>query len=64
MKIQDVRKKSEQDLKKLLAETRENVRHLRFKIASKELKNPQALRQAKKDIARMLTVLKERSYAK
>lgn len=64
MRIQDIRKKSEPDLKKLLAETRENVRHLRFKIATKELKNPHLLKEARKDIARMLTVLEENINAK
>lgn len=60
MKIQDIRKKSEEDLKKILADFRENVRSLRFKIASKEVKNHQLLRAQKKDIAKIMTVLSER----
>lgn len=61
MKILELRKKSEEDLKKLLGELRENARNLRFKIASREIKNHQLLRQARKDIARILTVLREKS---
>ena len=61
MRVQDVRKKSEEDLNKLLAELRENVRSLRFKIASREIKNHQLLRVVKKDIAKILTVITQRS---
>lgn len=59
MKVKDIRKKSKEDLAKLLKELRENVRSLRFKIASKEIKNHQLLRLARKDIARILTILRE-----
>lgn len=61
MKITEIRKKSDVDLVKLLSELKEQVRNLRFKIASKEVKNHQLLRQAKKDIARILTIMKEKS---
>lgn len=61
MKIAEIRKKSDQDLQKTLAELREEVRGLRFKIGSKEVKNHQMLRHAKKNVARVLTILKERS---
>ncbi len=60
MKPQEIRKKSEEDLQRLLGELKEQVRNFRFKIASKEVKNHQLLRIAKKDIARILTILKER----
>lgn len=64
MKIQEIRKKTGEDLQKLLAELKENVRDLRFKIASKEIKNHQLMRRAKKDIARILTVLKEQTHVR
>lgn len=60
MKVQELRKKSGNDLKKMLGELKENVRSLRFKIASKEVKNHQLLRVAKKDIARILTIIKDK----
>lgn len=62
MKIQEIRKKTENDLQKLLADLQENVRSTRFKIISKEIKNHQVLRQAKKDVARILTVLREKKH--
>lgn len=61
MKVKDIRKKSKEDLAKLLKELRENVRSLRFKIVSKEIKNHQLLRLARKDIARILTILREKN---
>ena len=61
MKISDIRKKSDADLKKLLPELSESVRGLRFKIASKELKNHQQMKAVRKDIARIMTILKQRS---
>ncbi len=64
MKVQDARKKSDTDLQKLLSEIRENARSLRFKIVSKEVKNHQQLKFLKKDIARILTILRERHAAK
>ena len=60
MKIQDIRKKSETDLLKLIDELRGTVRDVRFRIANKEIKNHQQLRQLRKNIARILTVLKEK----
>ena len=64
MKPQEIRKKSQEDLKKLLPELRENIRSLQFKIASKEIKNHQLLRLVKKDLARVLTILKEQHDTK
>jgi len=61
VKIADIRKKPDQDLRKNLTELRDEVRAIRFKVVSKEVKNHQLLRQAKKSVARVLTVLKERS---
>ena len=60
MKIQEIRKKSSEDLLKLLEEMKDNIRTLRFKVASKEIKNHQQLRHTKKDLAKILTILRER----
>lgn len=59
MKIKDLREKGIEELKKLLAEKREATRKLRFDIASKQVKNNRDLRNDKKDIARILTIIKE-----
>jgi len=60
MKITDIRKKTDADLKKLLAEFTGKVREMRFKIASKELKNHQEMRAVRKDVARIMTILNQR----
>ena len=59
-KTADIRKRSKDDLAKQLSELRGSVRELRFRIAGKEVKNHQQLRQVRKDIARILTVLREK----
>jgi len=59
MKAEELRKKSKLQLQKLLKEKRERLRQLRFDLVSKKLKNYREIRQIKKDIARILTVLRE-----
>lgn len=60
MQMAELRKKSEADLLKLLPELREKTRSLKFRIGSKEVKNYNELKFVKKDIARILTILKEK----
>ena len=59
MKAEELRKKSKLQLQKLLKEKRERLRQLRFDLTAKKLKNYREIRQIKKDIARILTVLRE-----
>ncbi|NQU83828.1 MAG: 50S ribosomal protein L29 [Parcubacteria group bacterium] len=60
MKTQELREKSENEIKKLLAEKREGLRDLRFKVSQRQLKNIREVRKVKKSIARFLTILKEK----
>jgi len=60
MKINQLRKQSRGELQKLLRESREKLRTLRFDLASGKLKNVREIREIKKDIARILTLLKEK----
>ena len=60
MKMQDLLKKSPEDLLKQLAEARGSARDLRFRISGKEVKNHQQLRFIRKDIARILTALRQK----
>lgn len=59
MKIKELREKNSEELKKLLGEKREHLRKLRFDIASRQIKNNKELRNTRKDIARILTLIKE-----
>ncbi|MFN3301543.1 MAG: 50S ribosomal protein L29 [Patescibacteria group bacterium] len=59
MKIKELRQKTKEELQKLLIEEREKLRLLRFDIALKKSKNVREIRKTKKNIARILTLLKE-----
>jgi large subunit ribosomal protein L29 len=64
MELKELRHKPESELHKLLVLARENFRDLRFKIISKQHKDVREIRQVKKMIARILTVLKEKKMVK
>jgi len=57
MKPQELRQKSKKELQKLLSEKREKLRSLRFDLVSGKVKNVREIREVKKDIARILTIL-------
>ena len=59
MKKVEVQKKSKSDLEKLIRDKRERLRFLRFNLAVGKVKNVREVREVKKDIARILTKLKE-----
>lgn len=59
MKLKDIRKKNESELKEILAVKREKLRELRFKDSNKQLKNVREIRNVRKEIAQLLTLLKE-----
>lgn len=63
MKIKELREKKDLELDKLLAELREELHAMRFKDSGKQLKEVRNIRKVKKDIARILTLKKERQLA-
>jgi ribosomal protein L29 len=62
MKISDIRKKTDKELQKLLADTRNQLRETRFKVAARQFKDYKKFGLIKKDIARILMVMKENQY--
>ena len=60
MKAEEIRGMSETQLKIALEENRQELFNLRFQIATRKIKNHQRIPQVKKDIARIMTALKER----
>lgn len=60
MMMDEIRKMSDEELAKKETELREDVFRMKFKMASGELEDTSAIRNAKKDIARIKTVLTER----
>lgn len=63
MKAVDLRTKSQDELKDELLGLRKEAFNLRFQTASGQLENTARVRQVKKDIARIKTILGERSGA-
>ncbi|MDD3491426.1 MAG: 50S ribosomal protein L29 [Candidatus Pacebacteria bacterium] len=61
VKTKDLRQKSNEELNQLLSESQKKLRELRFNLASGKVKNVRSVRALKKDIARILTILNEKS---
>ncbi|PIZ98852.1 MAG: 50S ribosomal protein L29 [Candidatus Komeilibacteria bacterium CG_4_10_14_0_2_um_filter_37_10] len=59
MDLKELRKKEMSVLQTELAHQREELREMRFSVSNKQLKNLRVIRVVKKDIARILTVIKE-----
>lgn len=57
MKASEFKTMSVSDLQKKLAELRKKTQEQRFSIANNQLSNLRETRKAKKDIARIMTVL-------
>ncbi|MEI7904095.1 MAG: 50S ribosomal protein L29 [Candidatus Firestonebacteria bacterium] len=60
MKVKEIRDLNEQEIKAKLAEKKKELNELNLKLAMKTLEKPALIPALKKDIARMLTVLKEK----
>jgi ribosomal protein L29 len=60
MELKELKMKNEKELNAFLSEQREKLREIRFRDASKQLKNIREIRMAKKMIARIHTVLKSK----
>ena len=63
MKAADLRENSMDELAEALAEAKEELFNLRFQLATNQLDNTARLKQVKKDIARIRTVMREREKA-
>ena len=57
---EDLRKKSNEELQKMVVELKEKLLKLRFKNAFGQLENPMDIRKTRRQIARILTILRER----
>ncbi len=58
MKVIELQKKSKPELEKLIRDKSEHLRVLRFSLAAGKLKNVRELRETKRDIARILTIMR------
>ena len=60
MDFKELQTKSEAELQKLLGQSREKLRELRFKDSNKQLKNVREIRIVKEQIAQVLTILNKK----
>ncbi|MBO5143382.1 MAG: 50S ribosomal protein L29 [Clostridia bacterium] len=60
MKVSEIREKTSSDLANLEAELKQELFKLRFQNATNGLDNPMKIKNVKKDIAKIKTILRER----
>lgn len=63
MKISEIREMPNEDIGREVKEKRRALFNLRFQKETEQLERPAELRQLKRDIAQMLTVLHERELS-
>ena len=63
MKINKIREMSSPELEKELGELKTELFKLRFSLATNGLDNPLKIKEVKKDIARINTILRQRELA-
>ncbi len=59
-KIREWREKSKDSLNQEIIPLKEKLRSLRFQLSSGKIKNNHEIQQTKKDIARILTIVKQK----
>ncbi|GBD34638.1 50S ribosomal protein L29 [bacterium HR35] len=64
MKAKELRNKSLEELKRLEGELRKKIQELKMLKALKKLDKPHLLKLTRKDLARVLTVIKEKLIQK
>lgn len=63
LKINKIKEMSSQDLEKELGELKQELFKLRFNLATNGLDNPMKIKEVRKDIARIKTILRQREIA-
>lgn len=59
MKPFEIREKTLDEVKEDLLTAQENLRNLKFQIVTSQLEKTSMIRQAKRDVARLKTIIKE-----
>jgi large subunit ribosomal protein L29 len=63
-KAEDIRDMSDDEIKTRITEAQEELFRLRFRGATQQLENPSLIKNLRRDVARMRTILSEREMAK
>jgi len=64
VKASSMRDKTEDEIRQRLTELREEMFNLRFRNSMRQLDSPLKIRQGRREIARLLTVLREKEGQK
>lgn len=62
--LQDLRQNSPQDLQVKLSDLKQELFNLRFQLATGQLENPMRIKEVKKSIAQIKTILREEELRK
>ena len=60
MKSSEIREKTQGELQKEFSDLKSELFKLRFQLATNQLENPMKLKDVKKSIARVMTIMRER----
>jgi len=63
LQFKELENRSVNDLQQVLKDSRQKLQELRFKVASKQLKNIREIRSVRLTIAHILTILQRRRVA-
>ncbi len=63
MKAKELRNMTDAELTSKLSDLKEEYFNLRFQLATGQLANPANIKETKRDIARVMTILRERETA-
>ena len=63
MEAKELRELSAEDLVQKRTSLREEITHLKLKRATSRLENPMKLKETKRDLARIETILREKALA-
>jgi large subunit ribosomal protein L29 len=60
VKAVDIRELSDDEIREKITESREELFRLRFRGATQQLENPALVKSLRREVARLLTILRER----
>jgi len=63
VRVKDIRQLTDEELTKRLDEAKEELFNLRFQLATGQLDNPMKIQEARREIARVQTIRRERELA-
>jgi large subunit ribosomal protein L29 len=63
MKASEIREMAKEEIRREIERARENLFNLRFRVVTSQLRDHNVLKAARRDIARLETILRERERA-